>query len=171
MGHGGRPIRYTGHKVSDELRRQIRTLGITMTELAKELGVDKSDISHALSPRCAKKRYRKLRSRIRKTLARLFKQYVRWTSADRFFHIINIWQKRMPKTYELLKNKLCHLASYLADAMIPLPNTTLASFAITVHPSTLHKAIHNHPKSSEKMKEWGRKVLDGFVRIMAMEAY
>ncbi len=68
---GGRRILLTGHRQSDNLRREVMRLNITFTEIAGMLGVDKSDVSHALSERARRKRYIKLRQRIRKLLRSL----------------------------------------------------------------------------------------------------
>lgn len=55
---------------TDDLREMWHYSGLTMTEIAADLGVHKSDVSHALGTQWKKRRYGKLRKRIAKHLVR-----------------------------------------------------------------------------------------------------
>ncbi len=61
----------------DKVRWLIIQSGATLTEMARILGVSKSDISHATSPRWRAKRYGKLRQRIRKLAHKLLNRKLR----------------------------------------------------------------------------------------------
>lgn len=122
-------------------------LGITMTQLARILGVHKSDVSHALSPRAKRKRYIKLRQRIRATLKRLKHLRPQYGydalcrlgyQCDRDYHA-----------------DLMMLLQRAIDSRAPIPPISISLFAQSclMHPSTFLKALRGDPKISPATRE------------------
>lgn len=170
---GGRPIKFTGHRAADKLRKQMLEIGVTMTELAEQLGVHKSDISHALSPRCAKKRYIKLRSRIRQTLKKLWRKFMRLDPTDKTWRFIDYYTKRMPVFVKHYYNIIETVARHLAYYCLPIPPVGLAQEARiwSKHPSTLYKTLYNRPgRFSENTRKLAKHIAQYLPKILILHA-
>lgn len=155
---GGRRITLTGDRASDNLRLRLMRLGLTMTELAERLGVHKSDISHALSPRAKHKRYMKLRKRIRSALKVLKK---------RKLHPEQIYdQLGYRNRYSYAWMQITRLIDFAIRAMRPIPPISLKGCADSFlwNPSTFYKALHNYPHIAAWRKERARQILDRYLR-------
>lgn len=132
----------------------MREIGVSMTDLAQQLGVHKSDISHALSPRAKHKRYIKLRRRIEQALKDLRREYYQRNPLpnQRFGRMLDQLKKRMPRNWQHLPNDLYELLWDCAHHKLPPPPITLADAARVLgrkSRATLHRAIHNDPKLPE----------------------
>jgi len=165
--HGGRPIRDTGDKGADKLRAQIRQLGITMTELAAELGVGKSDISHALSPRAKSKRYIKLQRRIREHLQAKLKAWRQLHPRQRHQHYLRLLQRRMPKRAHQLPDHIDAIIETAATLKLPPPPITLADAARILHfksYTTLLRALEQNEKLPQKTKREAIRCLELYAK-------
>jgi len=165
--HGGRPIRDTGDKGADKLRAQIRQLGITMTELAAELGVGKSDISHALSPRAKSKRYIKLQRRIREHLQAKLKAWRQLHPRQRYQHYLRPLQRRMPKRAHQLPGHIDAILEIAAHYNFPPPPITLATAARILHfksYTTLLRALDDDPKITPQTKREAIRCLELYAK-------
>ena len=153
--HGGRPIRDIGDKGVDKLRAQMRQIGITMTELAAELGVHKSDISHALSPRARQKRYLKLQRRIREHLQAKLKAWRQLHPHQRYQHYRRLLQRRMPKRAHQLPDHIDAILETAARYNFPPPPITLATAARILHfksYTTLLRSLEQNEKLPPKTR-------------------
>ena len=165
--HGGRPIRDTGDKGADKLRAQIRQLGITMTELATELGVGKSDISHALSPRAKSKRYIKLQRRIREHLQAKLKAWRQLHPRQRYQHYRRLLQRRMPKRAHQLPDHIDAILETAATLKLPPPPIALADAARILHfksYTTLLRALEQNEKLPQKTKREAIRCLELYAK-------
>jgi hypothetical protein len=165
--HGGRPIRDIGDKGADKLRAQLRYLGITMTELATELGVHKSDISHALSPRARKKRYLKLRNRIRQFLRERTRHHNQLTPAQRYRLYLQHLAKRMPKRARHLPEHIDAILETAANLKLPPPPITLADAARILHfksYTTLLRALEQNEKLPQKTKREATRCMELYAK-------
>jgi len=165
--HGGRPIRDTGDKGADKLRAQIRQLGITMAELAAELGVGKSDISHALSPRAKTKRYIKLRQRIREHLQAKLKAWRQLHPHQRYQHYLRLLQRRMPKRAHQLPDHIDAIFETAATLKLPPPPIALADAARILHfksYTTLLRALEQNEKLPQKTKREAIRCLELYAK-------
>jgi hypothetical protein len=165
--HGGRPIRDTGDKGADKLRAQMRQIGITMTELAAELGVHKSDISHALSPRARKKRYIKLRNRIRQYLRERIRHHNQLIPAQRYHLYLQHLAKRMPKRAHQLPQHIDAILETAANLKLPPPPITLADAARILHfksYTTLLRALEQNEKLPPKTKREATRCLELYAK-------
>ena len=176
-GAGGRPIYNTGDKGADKLRAQIRQLGITMTELAAELGVHKSDISHALSPRARQKRYLKLRNRIKEYLKQAVRAHRQLSPITRYRIYIRALQQRMPKRAHQLPDHIDAILETAATLKLPPPPITLADAARILHfksYTTLLRALDDDPKITPQTKRdaihclnlWGKWLREDWERAL-----
>jgi hypothetical protein len=166
-GAGGRPIYNTGDKGADKLRAQIRQLGITMTELAAELGVHKSDISHALSPRAKSKRYIKLRQRIREHLQAKLKAWRQLHPHQRYQHYRRLLQRRMPKRAHQLPDHIDAIFETAATLKLPPPPIALADAARILHfksYTTLLRALEQNEKLPQKTKREAIRCLELYAK-------
>jgi hypothetical protein len=175
--HGGRPIRDTGDKRADKLRAQMRQLGITMTELAAELGVHKSDISHTLSPRAKSKRYLKLQRRIREHLQAKLKAHRQRSPIARYRIYIRALQQRMPKRAYAIPDDIRDILQYAAYHNLPPPPIALATAAriLAVKSyTTLLRALDDDPKITPQTKReaahclnlWGKWLREDWERAL-----
>ena len=165
--HGGRPIRDTGDRRADKLRAQIRQLGITMTELAAELGVHKSDISHALSPRARQKRYLKLRNRIKEYLKRAIRAHRQLSPITRYRIYIRALQQRMPKRAYAIPDDIRDILQYAAYHNLPPPPIALATAARILHfksYTTLLRALEQNEKLPQKTKREAIRCLELYAK-------
>ena len=165
--HGGRPIRDTGDRRADKLRAQIRQLGITMTELAAELSVGKSDISHALSPRAKSKRYIKLRRRIRERLQAKLKAWRQLHPRQRYQHYRRLLQRRMPKRAHQLPDHIDAILETAATLKLPPPPIALADAARILHfksYTTLLRALEQNEKLPQKTKREAIRCLELYAK-------
>ena len=165
--HGGRPIRDTGDRRADKLRAQIRQLGITMTELATELGVGKSDISHALSPRAKSKRYIKLQRRIREHLQAKLKAWRQLHPRQRYQHYRRLLQRRMPKRAHQLPDHIDAILETAATLKLPPPPIALADAARILHfksYTTLLRALEQNEKLPQKTKREAIRCLELYAK-------
>ena len=165
--HGGRPIRDTGDRRADKLRAQIRQLGITMTELAAELSVGKSDISHALSPRAKSKRYIKLRRRIREHLQAKLKAWRQLHPRQRYQHYRRLLQRRMPKRAHQLPDHIDAILETAATLKLPPPPIALADAARILHfksYTTLLRALEQNEKLPQKTKREAIRCLELYAK-------
>ncbi len=165
--HGGRPIRDTGDKGADKLRAQIRQLGITMTELAAELGVHKSDISHALSPRARQKRYLKLRKRVAEYLKRAIRVHRQLSPITRYHIYIRALQQRMPKRAYAIPDDIRDILQYAAYHNLPPPPIALATAARILHfksYTTLLRALDDDPKLTPQTKREAVRCMELYAR-------
>ena len=165
--HGGRPIRDTGDRRADKLRAQIRQLGITMTELAAELSVGKSDISHALSPRAKSKRYIKLQRRIREHLQAKLKAWRQLHPRQRYQHYRRLLQRRMPKRAHQLPDHIDAILETAATLKLPPPPIALADAARILHfksYTTLLRALEQNEKLPQKTKREAIRCLELYAK-------
>jgi lambda repressor-like predicted transcriptional regulator len=165
--HGGRPIRDTGDRRADKLRAQIRQLGITMTELAAELGVHKSDISHALSPRAKNKRYLKLQRRIREHIQAKLKEWRQLRPHQRYQHYRRLLEQRMPKRASQLPDHIDAILETAARYNFPPPPITLATAARILHfksYTTLLRSLEQNEKLSPKTKREAVRCLELYAK-------
>lgn len=143
----GRRIRLTGHPISDRLRMEMLHLGVTMSEVARMLGVDRWDVSHALSPRAKRKRYVKLRQRIRQLLRRLKSRRPRWgwEAAERMGY-------RSYCEYQALIAETLDAAVRLGEVLPPI-SVWWCAMSWMGNPSTYLKALRGDPKISEATRQ------------------
>jgi transcriptional regulator with XRE-family HTH domain len=164
---GGRPIYNTGDRAADKLRTQMRQLGITMTELAAELGVGKSDISHALSPRARQKRYLKLRKRIEEYLKRAIRAHRQLSPITRYRIYIRALQERMPKRAYAIPDDIRDILQYAAYHNLPPPPIALAAAARILHfksYTTLLRALDDDPKITPQTKREATRCLELYAK-------
>jgi len=136
----------------------LLSLGLSMTKLAEILGVHKSDVSHALSPRAHRKRYIKLRKRIREVLKKLKHKRPRWG-----FEALERLGYKNDKGYHV------DLALLVQDALdwgAPVPPVSLYWFARSclMHPSTFLKALRGDPKVSEATRRKAERLWELYLR-------
>lgn len=155
---GGRRIRLTGHGISDRLRIQLLYLGLTMTAVAKMLGVHKSDVSHALSPRARKKRYVKLRQRIRELLRRLKHRRPLWG-----YEAVERLGYKMDRDYHVALMHLCHEA-IRRGAVIPPVSLYWLARSCLMEPSTFLKALRGDPKISAETRARAERLFEMYLR-------
>jgi hypothetical protein len=174
---GGRPIYNTGDRAADKLRAQMRYLSLTMTELAAELSVHKSDISHALSPRAKSKRYIKLRKRIEDHLKRAIRAHRQLSPSTRYRIYIRALQQRMPKRAYAIPDDIRDILQYAAYHNLPPPPIALATAAriLAVKSyTTLLRALDDDPKITTQTKReathclnlWGKWLREDWERAL-----
>jgi hypothetical protein len=174
---GGRPIYNTGDRAADKLRTQMRYLSLTMTKLAAELGVHKSDISHALSPRARKKRYLKLRKRIEEHLKRAIRAHRQLSPITRYRIYIRALQQRMPKRAYAIPDDIRDILQYAAYHNLPPPPIALTTAARILHfksYTTLLRALDDDPKITPQTKReathclnlWGKWLREDWERTL-----
>ena len=174
---GGRPIYNTGDRAADKLRTQMRYLSLTMTELAAELGVHKSDISHALSPRARKKRYIKLQRRIREHLQAKLKAWRQLHPHQRYQRYRRLLQRRMPKRAHQLPDHIDAILETAARYNFPPPPITLATAARILHfksYTTLLRSLEQNEKLPPKTRReavhclnlWGKWLREDWERAL-----
>jgi len=154
-GAGGRPIYNTGDRKADRLRAQLRLLSLSMTQLADELGVHKSDISHALSPRAKAKRYLGLRKRIEEYLKRALRAHRELSYITRWRIYLDALRRRMPKRAHAIPDGIRAILQTAAYYNLPPPPISLAAAArILAHKSytTLLRALDDDPKLTPATK-------------------
>lgn len=132
-------------------------LGVTMTEVARMLGVDRWDVSHALSPRAKRKRYVKLRQRIRELLRKLRSRRPRW-GGEAMLRM----GYRGDKEYHLLITEMLDAAVRLGEVLPPI-SVWWCAMSWMGNPSTYLKALRGDPKISEATRQ---RVWTNFVQYL-----
>jgi hypothetical protein len=138
-----------------------------MTELAAELGVHKSDISHALSPRARQKRYLKLRHRIRHHLRNRIRHHNQLAPAQRYHLYLQQLAKRMPKRAHQLPDHIDAILETAAHYNFPPPPITLATAARILHfksYTTLLRALDDDPKITSQTKREAIRCLELYAK-------
>lgn len=134
-------------------------LNITFTEIAQALGVDKSDISHALSPRAQRKRYVKLRQRIRKLLHKLRHNRPRYNS-----DVLEKLGYRIRR--DEVQMRIIPLIDECIERGYPIPPISLSQCAksFSWNATTFYRALHGDPRIAKWRRDKAKHMLDIYLR-------